>query len=240
MIRINITDNAEELGKKAAEAAASLIRNAIEEKSWCRMVLSTGTSQFEFFSALVKEDIDWSRVEIFHLDEYVGLPENHAASFRFYLARRFVDKVHLGKVNYVNEGNIDEISALWREKPVDIGVIGIGENGHIAFNDPPADFSSDDIYRIVTLDDRCRRQQVGEGWFPSVSDVPEKAVTMLPRAIMSVGHIITACPHTVKAEAVIKAITAPVSERIPSTILKTHPDWQLFLDRDSASLLLSI
>lgn len=240
MIEISISDNAEDLGRRAASAIACEIRKAIEERGWCRIVLATGSSQFEMYGSLVKEDLDWSRVEMFHLDEYVGLPENHAASFRFYLSRRFVDKVHPGKVNFVCEDNIEEVSQAWRESPVDIGVIGIGENGHIAFNDPPADFESDDIYRIVTLDDRCRKQQVGEGWFSKVSDVPEKAVTMLPKAIMGVRHIITACPHTVKAEAVIKAITTSVSPRIPSTILKTHPDWKLFLDRDSASLLLGM
>ena len=240
MIDINISDNAAELGRRAASAIVAEIRKAIQEKGWCRIVLSTGSSQFETFDALVQADLDWSKVEMFHLDEYVGLPENHAASFRFYLARRFVDKVHPGKVNYINEGNIAEVTEAWRSGPVDVGVIGIGENGHIAFNDPPADFESDDVYRIVTLDDRCRKQQVGEGWFPKVSDVPAQAVTMLPRAIMSAAHIITPCPHTVKAEAVIKAITSSVSPRIPATILKTHPDWKLFLDRDSASLLLSM
>ena len=239
MIRINITDNAEELGKKAAEAAASLIRDAIEEKSWCRMVLSTGTSQFEFFSALVKEDIDWSRVEIFHLDEYVGLPENHAASFRFYLARRFVDKVHLGKVNYVNEGNIDEISALWREKPVDIGVIGIGENGHIAFNDPPvADFNDKLYVKVVELERKCREQQVHDGCFERIEDVPTHALTVTIPGLCSASWMYCSVPSRTKADAIYHVVNDDVSTACPATILKNRGNAFLYTDKEAASLIL--
>ena len=241
-IHIDIADNAAELGKRAAKKIAALLNDAIREKGSARMILSTGASQFETLEALVKEDVDWTKVEMFHLDEYAGLPSDHPASFRRYLEERFVSRVHPGSVHYVSwegdmEKNIRALSEAFRSAPVDIGVIGIGENGHIAFNDPPADFTTDEIYKIVVLDRKCREQQVHEGWFSSVDEVPQKAITMCPKAILSCRHIVSAVPHGVKAEAVRNTIASPVTPMVPATLLKTHTDWYLFLDKASAGLL---
>ncbi len=242
---INIAKDSLELGKRAGKAIAEAIRAALEEKGEARILLSTGASQFETLSTLVKEDLDWSHVTMFHLDEYVDLPVTHKASFRKYLNERFVSVVNPGEVFYVNgEGdvgkNIAILSEAFKKAPIDVGVIGIGENGHIAFNDPPADFNTDEIYKVVKLDERCRRQQVGEGWFESVSDVPEKAISMTVKAILSSRKIISSVPHSVKAEAIKNTVTGKISPYVPATILKTHPDWNLFLDSDSAAMLLSI
>ena len=244
-INISVSQTPELLGERAAKKIAMLLNQAIKEKGEARMILSTGASQFETLAALVKLDVDWTKVEMFHLDEYVGLSESHIASFRKYLKERFVAKVNLKGAYFVNgEGNVEEnIKALTlklREKRVDVGVIGIGENGHIAFNDPPADFETDKAYKVVNLDTRCRMQQVGEGWFKTLNDVPEQAITMCPKQIMACAHIVTAVPHSVKAEAIFNTITQPVSPMVPATLLKTHPDWNLFVDDASAAKLFNL
>lgn len=243
-IDISVSKTSVEMGKKAASLIASVIRDAIKDHGEARIVLSTGASQFEMFDALVKEDVDWSKVEMFHLDEYVNLPVTHPASFRKYLTERFVNKVNPMAAHFVNgegdvEKNIAILTAQLRSAPIDLGVIGIGENGHIAFNDPPADFDATEAYRVVNLDRRCREQQVGEGWFPNVDSVPAQAISMLPRQIMSCKCIVSVVPHAVKAEAVKNTITHPVDPMVPATLLKTHGNWHLFLDEDSASALLS-
>lgn len=240
-ISVNIAENAEELGKRAARTIAELLNNAISEKGEARVVLSTGKSQFTTLSALVNENVDWTKVEMFHLDEYVGLDETHPASFRKYLKDRFISLVPL-KAYYLVSGEeaIPYLTEKLREKDIDVGVIGIGENGHIAFNDPPADFQTEQAYKTVILDERCRKQQVGEGWFKTISDVPEKAITMCPKTILAAKHIVSAVPYKVKAEAVYKTLTEPVNNTVPATLLKTSADWHLFLDSDSASLLLPI
>ena len=240
-IHIDISDNADELGMRAAEKIASLIEEAINKKGKARIILSTGMSQFETLSHLITYDLPWDKVEMFHLDEYVGLNESHPASFRKYLKKRFVSKVNL-KAAYFVEG-VDAISSLTRElrkEEIDVGVIGIGENGHIAFNDPPADFTTGAAYKVVTLDRRCREQQVGEGWFRTIDEVPAEAITMCVKEIMKSKHIVSAVPHEVKAEAIYNTITGRISQDVPATILKTHPDWNLFIDKDSASKLLAI
>lgn len=240
-IHIDISDNADELGMRAAGKIASLIEEAINKKGKARIILSTGMSQFETLSHLITYDLPWDKVEMFHLDEYVGLDESHPASFRKYLKERFVSKVNL-KAAYFVEG-VDAIPSLTRElrkEEIDVGVIGIGENGHIAFNDPPADFTTGEAYKVVTLDRRCREQQVGEGWFRTIDDVPAKAITMCVKEIMKSKHIVSAVPHEVKAEAIYNTITGRISQDVPATILKTHPDWNLFIDKDSASKLLAI
>lgn len=240
-IHIDISDNADELGMRAAEKIASLIEEAINKKGKARIILSTGMSQFETLSHLITYDLPWDKVEMFHLDEYVGLNESHPASFRKYLKERFVSKVNL-KTAYFVEG-VDAIPSLTRElrkEEIDVGVIGIGENGHIAFNDPPADFTTGEAYKVVTLDRRCREQQVGEGWFRTIDDVPTEAITMCVKEIMKSKHIVSAVPHEVKAEAIYNTITGRISQDVPATILKTHPDWNLFIDKDSASKLLAI
>ena len=244
-INVNVAPDCKTLGERAADRIAFYIAEAIKEKGHCRIILSTGSSQFETLDALVKKVFDWSKVEMFHPDEYVALPESHVASFRKYLKERFVSKVKLHSAHFVSgegdvEKNIEELSKLFKEAPIDVGVIGIGENGHVAFNDPPADFETDRIYKVVTLDERCRMQQVGEGWFKTLADVPEKAITMCPKAILSSKHIVTAVPHKVKAEAIYNTITRSVTPEVPATILKTHPDWNLFIDTDSAAKLFSI
>lgn len=241
-ININIAPTPHELGERAAAAIAKLLCAAVQKQGYARIILSTGASQFDTLKALLALDVPWDKVEMFHLDEYVGLPESHVASFRKYLKERFVNKISLKAAHFVNgEGDINaNISRLTEELlklPVDVGVIGIGENGHIAFNDPPADFDTDAAYKVVTLDDRCRRQQVGEGWFATIDDVPQQAITMCVKQIMACRHIITAAPHAVKAEAIWNTITQPISPQAPATILKTHPDWQLFIDDASAAKL---
>ena len=240
-IHIDISDNADELGMRAAGKIASLIEEAINKKGKARIILSTGMSQFETLSHLITYDLPWDKVEMFHLDEYVGLDESHPASFRKYLKERFVSKVNL-KAAYFVEG-VDAIPSLTRElrkEEIDVGVIGIGENGHIAFNDPPADFTTGEAYKVVTLDRRCREQQVGEGWFRTIDEVPTEAITMCVKEIMKSKHIVSAVPHEIKAEAIYNTITGRISQDVPATILKTHPDWNLIIDKDSASKLLAI
>ena len=242
-INISVSSTPVENGRKAAAKIAEVINRAIAEKGHARIVLSTGASQFEMFDALVKMDVDWSKVEMFHLDEYVDLPETHIASFRKYLKERFVNIVHPKAAHFVEgEGdvkkNIEKLTKELRSDVIDLGVIGIGENGHIAFNDPPADFDTTDAYRIVNLDHRCRMQQVGEGWFATEDDVPRQAISMLPRQIMSCKVIVSVVPHAVKAKAVYDTITQPVNNMVPATLMKTHPDWNLFIDDEAASLLI--
>ena len=236
---INVSPDAKKLGEAAANLISSLIIKAIEKKGSARIILSTGASQFETIDALIKYDLPWKKVEMFHLDEYVALPENHKASFRKYLKERFAAKVPLLAAHFVNgegnvEANITELAKELRKAPVDVGVIGIGENAHIAFNDPPADFTTDAAYKIVTLDAKCKQQQVGEGWFSSVDEVPKQAITMCVQQILSCEHIVSSVPHAVKAEAIFNTLTKPVDPNYPATILKTHPSWHLFIDTLSA------
>jgi glucosamine-6-phosphate deaminase len=237
---INAAKNARELGSFAALRIAFLLRNAIAEKGSARLLLSTGASQFETLSSLVKENVDWSKVKMFQLDEYVGLSEKHKASFRAYLKKRFTSKVNLKAAYFVNgEGDVEaSIAGLSREMakaPIDVGVIGIGENGHIGFNDPPADFKTKKTYIVVKLDKKCKQQQVREGWFKNEEEVPPLAITITPNAIMKCLHIISCVPHKVKAEAILNTLTKKVNPRVPGSILKTHPDWQLYLDSESSA-----
>lgn len=239
-MNVQILQNAQELGRQAAAFAAKVLNDRIREKGKARLVLSTGASQFETLEALVTMDIDWSKVEMFHLDEYVGLSAQHPASFRKYLTERFISLVPLHKAHLVNgEGNIQEnIATLTREirkEPIDLGLIGIGENAHIAFNDPPANFDTKEAYMVVSLDDNCKKQQVGEGWFASLDEVPKQAITMTVHQIMQCEVIVSCVPHKVKARAIRDFFANDVSNQIPATILKTHPHYSLFLDQQSAS-----
>ena len=239
---VYILDNSEELGEKAAELIAEKLNEAIERKGQARIILSTGASQFETLKYLVEKDIDWERVTMFHLDEYLELPETHKASFRRYLKERFTSTVPV-KVHFVNtEGEVDEnlkeLTKEIRKDIIDIGVIGIGENGHIAFNDPPADFETQEAYRIVSLEERCRKQQLNEGWFQTLDDVPFKAVSMTPYQIMQCETIISSVPGARKAEAVRNTLKSEeVTNMVPATLLRTHKDWHLFLDKESSSLI---
>lgn len=242
-MQIIVSKTPQELGEAAGKHIARKLREVIAEKGEARLALSTGMSQFETIAALVAEDVDWSRVTMFHLDEYVGLPETHIASFRKYLKERFAANAPgLKAAYYVNgEGDVAANVAYLNEKigeaPIDVGVIGIGENAHIAFNDPPADFNRPGGYFVADLDERCRRQQVGEGWFATLEDVPKQAISMTVPQIMRCTTIITCVPHKVKAEAIRNTLTAPtVTPDIPATKLREHPDWTLYIDEASASL----
>ena len=226
-MKILISESRQMLGKEAARMGGKLIRQAIADNGTANIILATGASQFEMLKELVKYDIDWSLLKVFHLDEYIGISEEHPASFRKYLKERFADLVSPGEFHYIN-GNTDPLKECIRlEKqisnhPIDVAFVGIGENSHLAFNDPPADFNTDKAFIVVTLNDTCRRQQMGEGWFPAVSDVPEKAISMSIKQIMKSKAIICSVPDLRKAEAVKKTVEGSVSPEIPASILREH------------------
>ena len=241
-MRIKITTNKQELGRAAATKGAEFIRAAISQRGSANIILATGASQFEMLSTLVQADVDWSVVTYFHLDEYIGIPISHPASFRKYLKERFVDKVSARQFYYIDgEGDTrsecQRLEALISRHPIDVAFIGIGENGHLAFNDPPADFETERAYLEVVLDEACRRQQLGEGWFESLEAVPERAISMSIRQILKSEHIICTVPDLRKATAVQAAVEGPVSPMLPASVLQEHGKTSLFLDNDSASLL---
>lgn len=241
-MQLKVYKNSKELGIHAAKHAAKILNNAINEKGSARLLLSTGASQFDFFSAFVKERVDWSKVVVFHLDEYVGISPEHPASFNKYLRERFVDVVSPGEY-YLMNGEEDPATTIARvtekinERKIDLGMIGIGENGHIAFNDPPADFDDERAYKIVTLNDTCLRQQVREGWFDSVDSAFKQAISMTCKKIMDSENIISVVPHEVKAWAVRGALTHDISPELPATLLRNHPSATLYCDENSASLI---
>jgi glucosamine-6-phosphate deaminase len=242
---INISKNASELGTRAAQFASIKLTEAIRRNGEARLVVSTGSSQFETFKALIKEKVEWENVEVFHLDEYIGLPVTHIASFRQYLNERFISKIRIKKFHSIDtEGDLDHIIKILtseiRKKPVDVGLIGIGINGHIAFNDPPADFDTREAYIIVNLDDQCRLQQVNEGWFKSVEEVPSRAVSMTPWQIMQCKTVISCVPHKVKAVSVKNTLINGLTNIVPATILKQHEDFNLYLDNNSASEIIPL
>jgi glucosamine-6-phosphate deaminase len=239
-MNISISPTAIELGNSAAKLAAGILNETVNLNGEARMVVSTGSSQFEMFQALIKEKVDWTKVTVFHLDEYIGLSVTHKASFRKYLYERFINLVPVKNFFSIDvEGNIashiKELTSELRKKPVDLGLIGIGVNGHIAFNDPPADFNTHDAYIVIKLDEQCKMQQVEEGWFKTPGDVPDEAVSMSVWQIMQCRRIISVVPHFVKADAVKKTLSSKVTSKVPATMLKQHPNWHLFLDRNSAS-----
>jgi glucosamine-6-phosphate deaminase len=231
------------MSRAAAQHAGRSLRTASGESGRARIIAATGASQFDFLDALTQEPgIDWTDVEMFHLDEYVGLPASHPASFRRYLRERLVNKTgmtryHLLDVDRDADAVAERIGRELTEAPVDIAFVGIGENGHLAFNDPPADFVTERPYLIVTLDEACRRQQVGEGWFASVADVPSRAVSMSIRQILKSREIICIVPDARKAAAVRACFDGDVSPLAPASILRTHANTSVYLDRDSAALL---
>jgi len=233
----------QELGEAAGKDGAAFIREAIQKKGSANIILATGVSQFEMLAALIKEPgIDWTKVACFHLDEYVGLPESHPASFRKYLKERFASYVPVKEFYFLN-GEFDanaeckRVGELIRKALIDVAFVGIGENGHLAFNDPPADFETEEPYLIVNLDQACRKQQMGEGWFKTLNDVPKQAISMSIKQVMTSKKIVCACPDARKAKAVKACLEGPVSNLAPSSILQTHPAAVIYLDQDSASLL---
>lgn len=240
-MKIYIGEDARESGYRAAKVTAENIKQAIRERGFCRLLLSTGASQFETLEALVKENVDWSKVAMFHLDEYIGMPITHIASFRRYLTERFVSIVHPAEVYFVNgegdvEANIAELTKVVTKAPFDVSLVGIGENGHIAFNDPPADFDTHASYIVVNLDEKCRHQQMGEGWFKTLDEVPKKALSMSPWQIMQSRIIISVVCGKRKAQAVKNTLEATATTNlVPATLLKEHTNFLLFLDKDSAS-----
>jgi glucosamine-6-phosphate deaminase len=231
------------LSRAAAGQAAATIRRAIGDRGLARIVVATGTSQIAFLEELTKaERIDWGRVEMFHLDEYVGLPITHPASFRKYLMERVIDKTGITQYHLLDgTGDAREVARRVGEAlstaPADVAFAGIGENGHLAFNDPPADFETEEAYLVVELDAACRRQQVGEGWFAEISDVPRQAISMSVRQILKAKEIISIVPDARKAAAVKKCFEGEISAMAPASILRTHADTTVYLDKDSARLL---
>lgn len=244
-MNINVSETKKDSGKLAAETGAEYIREAIREMGSASIILATGASQFDMLEHLVQQDnIDWSKVTAFHLDEYIGIPMTHKASFRRYLKERFEDQlpVYLGHFYYIQtEHDPDEecerLGGLINETEIDVAFIGIGENGHIAFNDPPADFETEEPYIVVELDEDCRKQQMGEGWFSGIEEVPKKAISMSVRQIMKSKAIICTVPDARKAEAVKSAIEGPVTPELPASILQKHVDCHLFLDKESSGKL---
>ena len=238
-MELRICKDRYELGKSAAKFTAQLINEAINKKGSARIVLSTGASQFDTLAALVTEEVDWSKVEMFHLDEYVNLPETHIASFRKYLKEKFTSKVNLKSAYFVDgtKENIEYLTNEIRKEDIDVGLIGIGENAHIAFNDPPANFDTDEAYIAVNLNDTCKQQQVGEGWFNTVDEVPKQAVSMSCKQIMKCKNIVSCVPYSVKAKAVYNTLNSTLTNKVPATLLKTHENFTLYVDADSAKLL---
>lgn len=235
----------EAMGRAAAEAGAARLRAALDQSAAATIIVATGASQFTMLDQLVQQpDIDWHRVHGFHLDEYIGLPITHPASFRAYLWQRFVRRLPLplAAFHYLDgEGNADatcrRVGEMIRQRQIDVAFVGIGENGHLAFNDPPANFETEDPYLVVDLDDACRRQQLGEGWFPDLDSVPRQAISMSIHRILQSRTLIVTVPDERKAEAVRAAVEGPVTPDLPASILQRHPDCHLFLDQAAAGRL---
>ena len=245
-MKIWISGTKEDLGRRAASQGAFYVRESIAAKGTATIVVATGASQFEMFDALVAEpDLDWSKVEAFHLDEYVGLPATHPASFRRYLHERFVSRLPTPLAAFHPiagdaadpQAECNRLAALIGGRAIDVLFCGIGENGHLAFNDPPADFETEEPYLVVPLDEACRRQQVGEGWFRKLSEVPKQAISMSVRQIMRADAIVSAVPDERKAEVVREAVDGPVTPAVPASALQEHPNCALFLDRSSGKLV---
>ena len=240
-MKVKVFTTAQEVGAAAAKQSAAKLNATIAEKGSARLLLSTGASQFTFFEAFVKENVDWSKVEMFHLDEYVGISDEHPASFNKYLRERFIDIVKPGKFNLISgqddpEATIARISALLNERKVDLGLIGIGENGHIAFNDPPCDFDDPRAYKVVNLSETCIQQQLHEGWFENEDAAFKQAISMTCSKIMDCETIISVVPYAVKAKAIVDTLTLGETNTVPATLMKRHADVTVYCDSDSIAL----
>jgi glucosamine-6-phosphate deaminase len=245
-VDVAIFDSRLKLAQAAANDAAGLIRQAIAARGQAYLIAATGASQFEFLDALVLQpSVDWSQVTFFHLDEYAGLPKTHPASFRRYLQERIVDRIQSGAFHFLNGDAPDpaaecrRVGELISRKTIDAAFVGIGENGHLAFNDPPADFETEEPYLIVELDEACRRQQVGEGWFHNINEVPRQAISMSVQQILKARNVLCVVPDRRKAEAVRDCIELEVSPMHPASILRRHARTTIYLDTESAALLKS-
>jgi glucosamine-6-phosphate deaminase len=245
MVQLNVFNTKVAAGKAAAEIGAKAIMDAISATGQANVVIATGASQFEMLEFLVAhEGIDWSKVTAFHLDEYIGISDGHPASFRRYLRERFTSKLlTLGAFHFLNgdavplESEILRVSQILDKHEIDVTFAGIGENGHLAFNDPPADFETVDAYRLVNLDDRCRQQQFGEGWFGSFDEVPKQAISMTVQRIMSSSKLVLTVLDDRKSEAVKEVLEGPVTNLCPASIVQQHPDCHLFIDIPAAQRL---
>jgi glucosamine-6-phosphate deaminase len=242
-VEFKIFADKNQLGAAAAAQAAAVIVTAIAERGQARIIAATGASQFEFLQALVGHpEIDWSKVEMFHLDEYIGLPITHPASFRKYLRERFIEPAGLTNYHLI-DGQADpqevcrDLGKKISAAPIDVAFVGIGENGHLAFNDPPADFETEAPYLVVNLDEACRRQQLGEGWFPTFDDVPKQAISMSVKQIMKSRQIVCVVPDARKAQAVRDCLEGPIDPAYPASILRRHDHAVIYLDPASAGLL---
>lgn len=244
-MEIKVFDTKLALGQAAARDAAKIINEAIDERDAAYVIAATGASQFDFLDALVQEKIDWAKVVFFHLDEYVGLPQSHPASFRLYLKERLAGRLHAKAFHFL-DGEADDVQEECRrvgdliaQQTIDVAFVGIGENGHLAFNDPPADFDTEEPYIVVNLDEACRRQQVGEGWFKSINEVPRQAISMSIKQILKSRNILCIVPDRRKAEAVRASVELEVSPLRPASILQQHESVTLYLDCYSSTLLAS-
>lgn len=241
-MNVIIADSKVDLGKEAAIKGAALIQKAIKEKGESYVIVATGASQFEMLEELVKQKVDWTRVTAFHLDEYIGLGMDHPASFRKYLKERFVDQVPVKEFYYINGGHdpqkeCDRLNQVISRYDIDVAFAGIGENAHIAFNDPPADFDVNDPFIVVDLDEDCRRQQLNEGWFNNLDEVPRQAISMSVKQILKANTIICSVPDERKASAVKSVVEGPVSNMVPSSVMQEHDACWIYLDPYSAKLL---
>jgi glucosamine-6-phosphate deaminase len=240
---IGIFSSRTALAEAAANDAAEAIMAAIAERGEARIISATGASQFDFLEALTKiEGIPWEKVEMFHLDEYVGVSESEPASFCKYLRERLIDKVGIQRYHLLDGTKptvdvIRQVTEAIRVAPIDVAFAGVGENGHLAFNDPPADFETRESYIVVNLDEACRKQQLGEGWFPTLADVPRQAISMTIHQIMESKKILCIVPDARKANAVKACFDGGVSAMAPASILQRHPNSKIYLDAESASSL---
>jgi glucosamine-6-phosphate deaminase len=246
-LQVKIYESEGDLGRAAADLTSQITKAMLSSQETVRVMFSTGASQFSFVDGLKVQNIDWRRIAAFHLDEYEGIDETHPASFRLWLKTRIEEIFKPGAFYYIEgdapdaEAECQRYARLLEENPIDLGFIGIGENGHIAFNDPPvADFADPVKVKVVELDEMCRRQQVGEGWFPTIDDVPRRALSLTVPAIMECTQIISVVPDGRKANAVQQALEGPISTTCPASILRTHPNATLFLDKNSASKLAAL
>lgn len=242
---IKVSEDKCTLARVAAEHATRSLRDAIRKHGRARLIAATGAAQFEFLEALTSTpNFDWARVEMFHLDEYIGLPSTHPASFSKYLLDRLIHKTGITHYHLLgSEGDpaelIRRVSGELQSAPANIAFVGIGENGHLAFNDPPADFQNEEAFIVVDLDEPCRRQQVGEGWFADLSEVPKQAISMTVRQVLKTEEIIVIVPDARKAKAVKSCLEGEISPMAPASILRTHPNTTVYLDKLSAALLSS-
>ena len=243
-MNLQIMPTSLEMARAAAAYAAGFLKEAISRQGHASFIVATGTSKIEFLAGLTSTPgIDWSKTVLFHLDEYIGLPGNHPASFRRYLKEHIIDCVHPGTVHLIRgeapdlQAEIQRLNELMVDNTVDVAFVGIGENGHLAFNDPPADFETEEPYLLVELDEACRRQQLGEGWFASLDEVPRRAISMSIRQILKSGAIVCTVPDRRKAQAVRVCLTRDISPLHPASALLKHSNVHLFLDQAAASLL---